>query len=512
MVQFRNAVPALVAVGALAVGSVPAGASDHRGSVRLYSPARDVVMTVHHVTSPDGDYDWVDFSPAMYFEARGSRFEIDVRRPSYDKALRATVTVGGRERKLPAKLLRGWVGLKKAFTITWRTPAGAQLTQSRMDWCPNDGQGSRLSPRAATTTAFIQNCGWNPFTRSQRWGIDRDWARQVFPYDVAVPADLGDHAVLEVALRRRLGRILDIPAKQRRLRFDVTVKQVDETEDWSGDGSATTPPAPSGSVTSTSSSSQRSAPSAPRSTGFRPPRSALPDLVPLPAFGISTGIEDGRDLLAFGATVYNRGPGPMVAEGFRHGSTLRMDAHQMFYRGTRLVGSTRVGTMAYDTRESHQHWHFKDFATYDLVNGEHHRLRTSGKEAFCLAPTDPIDLLVRGAVVDPGDGDLETACGDLSSIWVREVLATGWGDTYTQDRAGQAIDITGLPNGTYWIRVTANPGGRLYERSRKNDVSYRRVVLGGTPGARTVRVPKYGRVDSEKGFTGDGGGFRTREH
>jgi hypothetical protein len=508
MVQLRNTVPALVAVGALTVASVPAGASDPRGSVRLYSPAHHLVMTVHHVTSPDGDYDWVDFNPATYFEARGSRFEIDVRRPSYRKALRATVTVGGHTRKLPSRLLRGWSGLKKAFTVTWRTAAGAKIETTAMDWCPNDGQGSRLSPHAATTTDFINYCGWNPFTRSQRWGIDRGWARTIFPGEVGVPDGLGDHAVLDIALQRRLARILDISPKDRQVRLDVVVKHVHETEDPSGE-SSTTPPPSARSVTSASTGSTRLAPGAPRATGFRPPRNTLPDLVPLPAFGISTGNEGGHDLLAFGATVYNRGPGPMVAEGFRQGSTSRMSAYQMFYRGTRLVGSSRVGTMAYDARESHQHWHFKDFATYDLVNRDHQRLRSSGKEAFCLAPTDAVDLLAPGAVVDPGDGDLETACGDLSSIWVREVLATGWGDTYSQDRAGQAIDITGLPNGTYWIRVRANPGHRLHERSRKNNVSYRRVVLGGTAGDRTVSVPAYGRVDSEKDFVGpDGGGMR----
>ena len=100
-----------------------------------------------------------------------------------------------------------------------------------------------------------------------------------------------------------------------------------------------------------------------------------------------------------------------------------------------------------------------------------------------------------------------------ASIWVREVLASGWGDTYSQDRAGQAIDITGLPNGTYWIRVLANPVGRLHELSRRNNVSLRRVVLGGTAGARTVRVPKDGRIDSEKAFAGSaGGGLRVRAH
>ena len=217
--------------------------------------------------------------------------------------------------------------------------------------------------------------------------------------------------------------------------------------------------------------------------------------------------ETDEGLLDFAATVYNGGRGPLVAEGFRKGSKKVMRAYQFFYRGDRQVGSARVGTMKYDKRPSHRHWHFEDFAVYDLVKSRTKKraLRTSGKEAFCLAPTDSIDLLVPNAPADPGNGDLATACGDLSSIWVREVLANGWGDTYTQYRAGQSIDITGLRNGTYWIRVRANPGHRLYEARTTNNTSFRRVILGGTPGARTVRVPKYGRIDSERGLDVGGG-------
>ena len=158
--------------------------------------------------------------------------------------------------------------------------------------------------------------------------------------------------------------------------------------------------------------------------------------------------------------------------------------------------------MEYDARPSHQHWHFEDFATYDLVDRNGHRVRTSGKEAFCLAPTDAIDLLLPHAAVNPGNGDLGTACGDLSSIWVREVLAAGWGDTYTQARAGQSINISTLPNGTYWVRVTANPVDRLIERRTSNNVSLRRIVIGGPVGARRVWVPPVGQVDSEKIYFG----------
>jgi hypothetical protein len=157
----------------------------------------------------------------------------------------------------------------------------------------------------------------------------------------------------------------------------------------------------------------------------------------------------------------------------------------------------------YDSRPTHLHWHFQDFATYDLVDRNSRRVATSGKEAFCLAPTDAIDLLAPNATMNPGNGDLSTACGDAGSVWTREVLASGWGDTYTQSRAGQSLDVTSLPNGSYRIRITANPMHALHEVSTANNVSLRTVILGGVPGARTVRVPPYQGIDTE---TGGGGG------
>src|SRR5581483_1171666 len=48
-------------------------------------------------------------------------------------------------------------------------------------------------------------------------------------------------------------------------------------------------------------------------TMTNPPASTLPDLVPLPSWGISTDHQGGggRDYLDFGATVWDHGPAPM---------------------------------------------------------------------------------------------------------------------------------------------------------------------------------------------------------
>jgi len=64
-----------------------------------------------------------------------------------------------------------------------------------------------------------------------------------------------------------------------------------------------------------------------------------------------------------------------------------------------------------------------------------------------------------------------------------------------QTLPGQSFDITGLPNGTYYIEVIANPEKRLQETNLNNNVALRKVILGGTPDARTVTVPPHDLIN-----------------
>ncbi|MGY5069438.1 lysyl oxidase family protein [Streptomyces griseus] len=243
-------------------------------------------------------------------------------------------------------------------------------------------------------------------------------------------------------------------------------------------------------------------PNAKRPTGKATvPDVPKPDLRSLPAYGItvSDGYEDvpGKDYLAFSANVWNAGPAKLVVDGFRSPGKELMDAYQYFYDADgKQVGYTPTGTMEWDPRPGHEHWHFTDFASYRLLKADKKETVRSGKEAFCLANTDAVDYTVKNANWHPDNTDLSTACGQENSISVREVLDVGSGDTYTQDLPGQSFDITDLPNGTYYIQVLANPENRLKETNHNNNSALRKVVLGGKKGARTVKVPAHHLVDA----------------
>ena len=121
----------------------------------------------------------------------------------------------------------------------------------------------------------------------------------------------------------------------------------------------------------------------------------------------------------------------------------------------------------------------------------------SRKVGFCIAPTDAVNLLVKGADWQPGFLGFGGQCGSPTALWVQEQMPVGWGDTYFQSVAGQSFNITSLPNGTYYIEIIANPEHVLHEVTRSNDISLRKVIISGTAGHRHVRVPAYRGLDPE---------------
>jgi hypothetical protein len=230
-----------------------------------------------------------------------------------------------------------------------------------------------------------------------------------------------------------------------------------------------------------------------------PPRSALPDLVPLPAWSISVSHPRNQthDYLDFAATVWIGGHGPLDVQGFRSDGSPVMPAWQYFWRHGHVIGRARAGTMGFDSQNGHNHWHFEQFARYTLLNAATSTAVTSHKQGFCIAPSDAVDLLLPHATWQPSELGLQGQCGSPTALWVDEQMPPGWGDTYIQEVAGQSFDITHVPNGTYYVQVTANPERVLHETTTRNNISLRKVILGGTPGHRTVKVPAWHGIDPE---------------
>jgi hypothetical protein len=316
-------------------------------------------------------------------------------------------------------------------------------------------------------------------------GIQTGWATPVLTQMRPLRIGPGEYTVT-ATIKQKYAAAFGIPADAATRRLDLTVTR-------------------EGDVAEGRAASRPATPAAHRPTGPAGRADAAgpqPDLRSLPAWGIS--LNKKGTYLRFSATVWNAGDSPLVVDGFREDGADEMDAYQYFFDAEgEQTGYEPVGHMHWDPRPSHQHWHFEDFARYTLLDADKSEVSRSKKEAFCLANTDSVDTTVPGADWRPENTDLATSCGDYSSLSIREVLVSGWGDTYTQYRAGQSFPIKDLPNGTYYIAVTANPDGNLVESATDNNQSLRKIRIGGTAKHRTVTVPQVGMI-TEEGYGGVG--------
>jgi Lysyl oxidase len=483
-----------LAIAALAVPGLPAPGA---AGAAMAGPQLRLIAAQHSITL-DSFNGQVYLDPGMWVAAFGSPLQLDVRRASYTKPITITQIIyppsGGTVRRpLPASVINGFnYGLTRFLTLTARNSAGKVAATETIPFCPDTYDPERAGPSSPRTSPYPQQCPTDPFALSAVWGVQKGWAT-----DPAETNFLGHQVKLAPGTYQVTGtitpeytRLLHIPARDATTTVKVTV--VKGPKCCPVPGCCLPGPAhgPRG----------RALPSLPAvRTTASPPPSALPDLVALPAWQIrvSHPRKQTHDFLDFGATVWIGGNGPLDVEGFRSHASPVMKAYQYFWHGGQVIGRARAGTMGFDGKQGHNHWHFEQFARYALVTQAKTVAVASHKMGFCIAPVDAVDLLAPHALWQPSFVGLQGACGSPTALWVTEELPVGWGDTYIQSIAGQNFDITGVPNGTYYIQVAANPEGVLHETTASNDVSFRKVILGGTPGHRTVKVPPWHGIDPE---------------
>jgi Lysyl oxidase len=524
-----------------ALAAAAARATTVTGAVALVA----ATPTVHLEHNP-GEPVW-DGDLGFYLVTGAHPVVVSVHRPVYSKPATATLSLGGKARALPAGLA-DLNGLHGFLTVKITNAKGAVVSEQTMDYCPGDGGGAaRARPDAPDSSPYPSpGCSYHPFAQGALVGLQAGWLTSLQGFTGADLAD-GTYRVT-TRLGNRWRALLTVPTAQASATVALTISTTpgptpspSDTPTESPTDTGTPTPSPSGPTKTCGSPDSVNAVAAARraesrhadlvaklasvaggvlrSTGGIAPAAAAaagtagtakaprPDLQPLPSFGIQLML--GKDLderadaataghcfLAFSATVWNAGPSPLVVEGFRRPGAALMDAYQYFYAGTRQVSYAKVGTMEYDPRVGHQHWHFKDFAQYNLLDSRQRQKVRSQKEAFCLAPTDAVDLTRPGAQWNPASTGLFSACGGQAAMGIRENLEAGWGDTYQQFRPGQAFDVDALPNGRYYIEIVANPDRRLQETSTANNRSLRKIVLGGTAEHRTVTVPPYQGIDA----------------
>jgi len=117
-----------------------------------------------------------------------------------------------------------------------------------------------------------------------------------------------------------------------------------------------------------------------------------------------------------------------------------------------------AGDGLFEFATCHAHYHFRHYATYELVDTSGFVWRAA-KRGFCMLDTDPNPQWLGGPVPGPGK---YRSCGAID-IPGNQGITAGWTDTYNLHLGGQYFVLDGgdgqpvVPPGRYLIRITVNP-------------------------------------------------------
>jgi hypothetical protein len=192
----------------------------------------------------------------------------------------------------------------------------------------------------------------------------------------------------------------------------------------------------------------------------------LPDLVPLPPLDMGIRYENGETLLVFSTIYYNQGEGDLelradpstigVIGDFERGVSQRI------YRTDDTYRDRPAGVFMWHA--PHLHYHFADFVTYALTNGDGSEISFDKaylqKSTFCIRDVSRVEIQNE---FTPDDAKYKI-CGRE-----RQGITVGWGDAYFQTYPDQNIPITGLASGTYRLTFNVNPEDRFDEITKDNN-------------------------------------------
>ncbi len=269
------AVAGLTAVSVTAPGLPGAAASTPAGPQLKLIPAQNSVKLPRfgHVVFMD---------PGIWTASLGSALEFDVQRASYTSPLTLTQIIhlpggGVQQVPFPATLIgRVPSQLRRFLQITVATTRGKVLDSSKVGFCPDSYDPERASPDSPATSPYPQECVADPFPKSLVWGVAKGWA--VDPLEensVGYRLNLGTYKVTETILAPYT-RLLHITPADATATVKVTVVK------------ASGCCGPLGARGRPAIPRSRALPTLPAvRTLASPPASSLPDLVPLPSWGIS---------------------------------------------------------------------------------------------------------------------------------------------------------------------------------------------------------------------------------
>jgi hypothetical protein len=117
-----------------------------------------------------------------------------------------------------------------------------------------------------------------------------------------------------------------------------------------------------------------------------------------------------------------------------------------------------AGDGLFEFATCHAHYHFRNYAKYELISVATGTVWRAAKRGFCMLDTDPNPAWMGGAPTT----HYYRSCGSTTQAG-NQGISVGWTDTYRFFLGGQYFVLDGgdgqaeVPPGRYIIRITANP-------------------------------------------------------
>lgn len=186
-----------------------------------------------------------------------------------------------------------------------------------------------------------------------------------------------------------------------------------------------------------------------------------------------TNVLPGHVHLRFSNATPNIGDGPLYLSAVppTNPNDTTQPVNQFIFDSNGGHTERLAGTFEY--HPSHNHTHVDDWAVYRLrevleADGVGDIVAEGDKTSFCLLDTNVYD----DSLPNAAPNKFFTDCGNGT-----QGISVGWEDLYTKQVPDQWIDITNVPDGTYWLESVVDPDDHMLEKDETNNTKRIKITI-----------------------------------